>query len=785
MMRRIDLRPALRLVRTAPLLSTVTVILLAGGITFTTAAFSIVNAVWLQPLPYPAADRLVVVSELHPRLGHATFVSPPVYAAWREAERWADMVGAFSERSFALGRPGVRAERVRGAATSPDLLRILGATPLIGRSLDLGDARPGASPAALVSERFWRQRCAADPRSVGSTIKLDGVETVVVGVLPYGFRLFNSGFDVFTPLPGALPPEDRRSLLVVARLPQGVDREQAAAGLATQMKAGTGLPLARENGWTPVLRPLDAVLWGDARPVYLLLLTATALLLALIVANVSNLLLARAEARRQEFALRLTLGAGHAGIARQLLIEGLALAGSAGALAFILCVWLRHLLVARFPETADLRVDERVFGFVLLVSVGVGLAFGLLPAWSVLRRDVAGTLRDQVGANAPRKRSGRVLAVVQLGAAAALLTCCGLLVRAGFGIRSIEPGFETAQLLTAAVSLPAPTYPEADRRAAFYRELVGRVAALPGVVSVGLASTVPLDEGVGTVRLEVEGRRSNGDDAIRASRKTIDEGYLRTIGLSVVAGEDPAGRDPGAVVVNQALVGVLWSGDGQAAIGARIRIDRGPWLRVAGIVSDARQILTMPAAPEIYLPMAGTMPAAMSLVLRTAGNPLSVAPALTAAVQALDADVPVSNVRSMDTIIDGYFPAPFAAAFGGLAVVAILLSAVGLYAVIAFQVARRTREFGIRIALGADSRRLQYHIVSEGLRLAAAGLVPGVIAGAGFGYVLSRRLAEVAPVDPLVTALVSVVLALVAAAASLLPGRRATRIPPSVALRCE
>jgi putative ABC transport system permease protein len=784
-MRLIDARHALRLFRTAPLLSVVTVLLLAGGITVTTAAFGIVNAVWLRPLPYPDANRLVVVSELHPRLGHAAFVSSQVYAAWRESEGWAESVGAFSERGFTLGRPGARAERVRGVATAPDLLRILGATPILGRSLDRGDTLPGAGPVALVSERFWRQRFSADSRALGGTIRLDGVETTVVGVLPYAFRLFNSGFDVFTPLPNVLPPEDRRALLVVARLPQGSSREQAAARLATRMKAAAAPSLAREDGWTPVVRPLGAVMWGDARRAYLLLLTATALLLALIVANVSNLLLARSEARRHEFALRLTLGAGYAGIVRQLLTEGLALASAAGALAFILCSWLRHLLVARFPEMAELRVDVRVFGFVLAVSVLVGLAFGLLPAWSVLRRDVAGALRDQVGTNAPRKRTGRVLAVIQLGAAAALLMSCGLLVRAGFGIRSIEPGFETARLLTATVSLPAPKYPEADGRAAFYRELSRRVAAVPGVVSVGLTSVLPLNEGVSTLRIDVDRRRSDGGDAMRASRKAIDGGYLRTIGLSVVAGEHPGGLDSGAVMVNRALVGVLWNNDARAAVGARLRIDGGPWLRVAGIVADARQILTMPAEPEIYLPMGAAAPAAMSLVIRTAGDPLSVAPRLAAAVQALDPDVAVSNVWPMDDIVDGYFPAPFAAAFGGLAVIALLLSALGLYAVIAFQVARRTREFGIRIALGADARRLQRHIVSEGLRLAAAGLLPGVVAGSGIGYVLSRQLEAVAPVDPLVTAIVGVLLGFVAAAASLVPGRRATRIPPSVALRCE
>lgn len=348
-MRAFDLRHAFRLVRSSPWLSTVSVLLLACGIAFATAAFSVVNAVWLRPLAYPAADRLFAVSELHPRLGHSTFTSPPVYQAWRSAGRWAEGVGGFAEQQFALGVPGSRAERVRGATVAPDLLRLLGATALVGRSLAPADARAGAPAVAVVSERFWRRRHAADPRAVGSRIRLNGIETTVVGVFPYSFRLLNSGFDVFTPLPDLLPA-DRASLLVIARLPDGVAPSQAAERLKAAVAHGDGHALVREDGWTPILRPLDAVMWGDARPAYLLLLTATLLLLALIVANVSNLLLARSESRRHEFALRLTLGAGRSGIASQLIVEGLTLAVASGTAAFILCVWLRHLLVARFPR---------------------------------------------------------------------------------------------------------------------------------------------------------------------------------------------------------------------------------------------------------------------------------------------------------------------------------------------------------------------------------------------------------------------------------------------------
>ncbi len=780
-----DLRYALRLARRAPFLTVAVTVILAGGISVTTAVFGLVNAVWLRPLPYPDPDRLVAVGEVHPRHGEVSAVTAATYAAWKNGGAFAEAAGAVSEGAFTLGIPGVGAERVRGARVEPALLRMLGATPIAGRLLVAEDAQVSRSRAVLVSERFWRQRLSASPEAIGRTIRLDGADEVIVGVLPYTFKLFNSGLDVFTPLPSAIPPDDTRSLQVVARLADGQSRERAEARLRAATVAGTRRDVpGGDEGWTPRVRPLDEVLWGEARPAYLLLLTVAALLLALISANVSNLLLARADARRHEFSLRLVLGAGRSGIVRQLLAEGLLLAVVACALASLLCSWLQHVLTATVPEMTELRFDARVFGFAAFVSLLAGLAFGFVPAWSALRHEAAGDLRGGTTGSSGRRPTGRVLAVAQLAAATALLIACGLLVRAAIGLRSIDAGFPTDRLLTASVALPEARYPAGDRRVAFYREAVRVLAALPGSTCVALCTRLPLDGGVRSTRLEVEGRPQAGDDSLPAASKAVSDSYFETTGLQVVAGDGFRGRGADRVVVNRVLARALWKDDARA-VGARLRIDGGPWRRVTGVVADARQILTEPPAAELYLPLEAAAPAEVFALVRTAGDPIGLARSVSLAIRRLDPDVPVSDLWTMASIVDSYVPAPFVAAFTLLAGIALLLSVLGLYAVIAFQVTRRAREFGIRLALGADPARILRLIVWEGLRVSGAGALVGGAASLALGVILSHRFAGVPVGDPVVSVLVVGLLGFVSTVASVLPGRAAARVAPSVSLRSE
>jgi putative ABC transport system permease protein len=778
-----DLRYASRLGRRTPFLSAVVVVVLAGGIALATCVFGLVNAVWLRPLPYPEPSRLVVVSQSHPRLGFASLIAPAAYDAVKATAGWCESAGAFAERSFTLGRPGTRAERVRGISVDPELLALLGARTVAGRSLSAEDAASGASAVALVSERFWRRVAGGDPGFVGTTFKLDGVQTTAVGVLPYGFRVVNSGFDVFIPRRRAQAEGDGRSLFVIARLASGVTLGAAAARLQALSDASEQAAAPDERGWSPLLRPLDAVMWGEARPAFLLLLTAALLLLALVAANVANLLIARSEARRREFAVRLAIGAGRAGIVRQLLAEALVPAALSAALALLLCLWLQSILVALVPEVTDLRLDARVFAFTACVSLMVGLALGYLPALSVLRHDLVGGLNRDAAGNPGLSRKGGPLAIAQFAVAAALLTCCGLLVRGVFAIRSADPGFDTARLLTASVALPAASYPTPEARQSLCARVAARLTAIPGVVSVALTTALPLDGGVGRLRVEAAGRPSP-DEAMQASSKAVSPKYFTTLGTRLVAGRGLRGEDTQVAVVNGSMARALWKSE-TAAVGARVRIDGGPWRTVVGVVGDVRQVLTAPAAPEVYLPFEGAMPAPVSLVVRTAGEPAAVTSGLAAALQQVDPDLVVFDIWSMDTIVDSYIPRPIVGAFLLLSAIALLLGALGLYAVIAFQVTRRTREFGIRIALGADERRVRRLVLGEGLRLTGFGMLIGAGAGLGLGRLLASRFADVGVLDPPLVAAVALLLAVVSLAACLIPARSAMRVAPAEALRRE
>jgi predicted permease len=402
----------------------------------------------------------------------------------------------------------------------------------------------------------------------------------------------------------------------------------------------------------------------------------------------------------------------------------------------------------------------------------------------VLRHDVLGGLHADAASGAAARSAGRPLAVAQLAAAAALLTGCGFLVRGALGIRATDPGFDTARLLTASVALPPALYPTDAARQALYQQLAARVSRMPGVVSVATTSVLPLDGGIGRLRIEVEGRSSPGDEAMQGSSKIVSASFAPTVGTRMIAGEAFRQGAAGVAMVNRAMARALWKTE-PAAIGSRIRLNGGAWRTVVGVVSDVRQVLTVPPAPEVYVPMDASVPAALSLIVRTANDPMGIAPGLGTAVREANPDIALSGVWSMEMIVDGYFPAPFIAAFLGLSLIALFLSALGLYAMIAFRVASRGRELGIRAALGADPRRLLGLILRDGLRLTLLGLLLGGVVGAALGRLLASRFADVKVADPSLALAVAGVLGVVSVAACLLPARRATKVEPVVALRSE
>ena len=781
-----DLREAWRSTRRSPGLSSVVVAIVALGVAVTTSVFCAVNAIWFRPLPYPEPGRLVAIHLAHAQRGFSSLMTPASYALLRGQLRSFASVGAFVERSYGLSGGGSEATQVRGAMVSASLLEMLGATPLSGRRIGAADERPDSPPVAMISQRLWLRRYGAAASVVGSTATIDGRDVAIVGILPYEFRLFYSGLDLFVPLVDH-GQDASRTHRVVARLRPDVGTLQAEAELRAVSARLTDERTERTDGWRAGLRPLDAVVWADARRAYLLLLASSTVLLVLICANVSNLLLARSIKRQREFAVRLALGAGRRGIVRLLLAEGLLFAAVAGTMAGGLTSAFARLLVAAFPEMSDYRLDWRVLAFAATISLLCGCVFAIVPAASLSEHEMAGGLKAGASPVLGRRgRTGRWLSAVQIAAAAVLLMTAGLLARTGASVRSIDPGFRTSNLLTASVALPQATWPEPARRLAFYRDLGARIERLPGAAAAALVSRLPIDGVAGPLEIEVE--RREGPVSVEVGSKTVSESYFTTLGIGLHAGRFFVAEDgpngPPVALVNRVLARAAWGSEG-AAVGARIRTEGGAWRQVVGVVSDVRQDLLAPPSSEVYLPLAQDPVAAVSLIVRSHGEPMAMAPAVRGAVRDLDPDLPVFGVVSMADIVAGYFPAPIALAFASVAGVSLGLGALGLYGLVSFLVARRMREFGVRVALGADRQRLLWMVVGDGLRLAGAGLLAGVVGAVVIGLAVSRVIVGVRPIDPLVLATVSLMLAAVTIVACLAPALRASRVDPIVALRCE
>ena len=783
-----DLRFGWRLWRRKPMFALAAVLTLVLGVALNTSLFGVVNAVWFRPLGFPQPDRLVFLNEFHARNQVSELVSPSRYSDWLRNARSFEAIGALGERSVTLSGDHAP-ERLRGAIISASLPAILGFQPVLGRNLTEQDEDPAAPPVVLISQRFWEERYGAARDIIGKQLRIDGTTSTIVGVAPYGFRLRYSGYQVLEPLrpTGA---RNVRFLEVVARLGPEVTLSQARSEMESITRRLEEQYPATEAGWRARVERLKDAMWADARPLYLVLLAASGLLLLLICANLSNLMLARATGRRKEVAVRLALGATRGRIVRQMFVEGSALSLVGGALAFLLCVWVRSAVVSAYPEMKELAVDLRVFAFNLGVSLASGLALGLVPALAVSKPDVNSTLK-QAGPESGKShlRLGATLTVVQLALASALLMSAGLLVRSIYLMRSVDPGFETSRLLTASLTLPPARYEDGPRQLAFLETILDRVSTLPGVTSTAGATTLPLLGGTGQLRLQVEGRSSPpGGDSIGGAFTATSAQYFRTLGIKVERGRvfDPRDRigAPMVAVVNQAFVRALWA-DSNRALGSRIRIDACPWRQVVGIVSDARQVLIRPPLPEIYVPLAQQAGPSIWLALRTAGPAVSAAPALREAIRQLDPDLPISYVQSMEMVVEEYFPRPVLLVLGAFSIIALALGGMGLYGVVSFSVASRTREFGVRLALGADRTAVWRLVLGQGARLTAVGLVAGLGAALALGRALARYLFGVKSTDPLVFGAVCIILGAIALAACAAPARRATRVDPAVALRCE
>jgi putative ABC transport system permease protein len=792
-----DVRYAARFLIKRPAVTLIAVLCLAIGIGADTAMFSPMDVFLWRPFPYPQPDRLVVpLSADLNRGGDGLPYSLPDFADLRAGSKLLD-IAAFSYRTVNLSGHDLL-EQVQGVAVSANFLRVLRTPPLWGRDFLPEEERPGAASPVILSYELWEQRFGADRHVVGETLKLDGLAYTIVGIMPpkFGFP-FQFG-RLWTPLMlRGDEPRASHSLDAVARLAPGATLEQARAELA-----GIALQLERQypesnRGIGAMVRPVRQSVYGpEFRFGSGISGVAVAFLLLIAVANVANLLLTQAAGRDREIALRRALGAGRGRVIRQLLTESLILGLAAGALALGFAYGGIKAIVAVmpswFPRLNEMRLDGRVLAFGALVMLVAAALAGLAPAIQLSGRSVRETLQEGGRASSLGRRGGRMrgaFVAAQIALSIALVVAAGLLAKGFVRLRSKPLGFETGHLLTLATSLPATKYPDPLARSRFRDQLVDRIRGLPGVTAVGAGSGLPTMDGAGTT-YAIEGEEAPPGPPLRVGYRTVTPGYFAALGAALERGRDFTSADgsdaPLLAIVNAAFARRHWPGGDP--LGKRVVLNSGS-RQIVGVVRDIRESGPQagPPTPIVYLPAAQLPPRTIALAVRTAGDPVSLVEPVRNAVLALDSDQPVFDVMTMDqrialaTQANGVVARIMIALSG----IALLLAIVGVYGVVSYSVSQRSREIGIRMALGAARGDVLAMVLSQSGRLVLVGAAGGVLLALGLSRALSIFLFGVSPFDPVIFTVAPLVLALAATLASYLPARTATRVDPLTALRAE
>ncbi|HEU4631285.1 MAG TPA: ABC transporter permease [Gemmatimonadaceae bacterium] len=798
-----DARVAMRALRRTPAFTAIAVFCLAVGIGANAAIFSVVNAVLLRPLPYAEPERLVRIYEhMKDQAGWTGSVSQPNFVDWRAQNASYSQLAAYTTSSRIL-EGGSEPERVRTLVASANLPALLGVQPLLGRTFGPGEDEPGAPRVALLGEGMWRRRFGADPAVLGRAIRLDDQPYVVVGVMPdrATFPAGGNPMDVWIPyVPSARERENRGShfLAVVGRLKPGVTIEQAQADLSRIAdRLEQQYPDAQANRGVLTYALRETVV-GDTRPALLILLGAVGLVLLIACANVANLLLARAATRRHEVALRLALGAGRGRLVRQLLVESLLLA-AAGAVAGTALAWLAlraigPLVATALPVGGGVPLDMRVFAFLAAVSVVSGLLFGLVPALQASRADVRGSLVDAggkstAGGGQQRLRGGLVVAEIALSLV--LLVGAGLLMRGFVALRGTPPGLDPTNVLTAHIAIPDGKYDSTEAVQQLLRPILERARAIPGVTSASMINLLPIQSAWtnGSFRVVGQPVPEPGKEPI-AELRFVGTDFFRTLGIPVLRGRDFQLREAQPVVIiNEALAKKHFPD--QDPIGRQLAGLGEQPLTIVGVVGSVRQAgLDQAPLKELYFPLDALQPgwvSEMTVVLRTTVEPAGVTNALRRSVRSVDPGQPVYRVLTMEEVVNESLADRRLHLWllGGFAAVALLLAAAGLYGVISYLVAQRTREIGIRVALGAQPGDVVRLVMRHGALLTLAGVAAGLVGAFFLTRLLSSLLYGVSARDPVVFGGFAAALAAVALLATWVPARRATRVDPVVALRTE
>jgi putative ABC transport system permease protein len=807
-----DVRYAFRQLRRSPGFATVAVLTLALGIGANTAVFSVINGVLLEPLPYEAPEELVTVTSAFPIVAFDRFwISPPEYFELREWNEVFEDVGGYRTGSASI-ETFDRPLRVPSAIASWSFFPTLGVSAALGRTFSEDEDLPGAVPVAVISDGLWRRAFGADPSVLDQSVRINGVATAIVGVLPPRFDIEDAAVDVWRPL--NIDPNDhvnRRGnhfLNLVARLQDGVSHERAQADLdriavRSSEQFSASHPLHPENH--PVTaHPFREDVLGDVRAEMLLLFGAVALVLLIACANVANLLLARSEARSKEVAIRVAMGAGSRRLLRQLLTEGMTLAFLGGSLGLLVGnLALRGLLRVNpdgVPRVDEIGLDSTVVLFTAAIAVVTGLVFGLAPLINTSMGKVGATLKE-AGSRTTRGTAGvrarRALVVTEVALAVVLLTGAGLLLRSMGELRAVNLGFEVDNLLTLEVNLPEADYPTPPDVGAFYTAALERVRALPGVTSATAMSGLPPLRSLNANDTEVEGVQlpPDGPQQNVDYWTAIDADYAETMGIEILEGRGFARSDGLAetplLLVNERLARTFYPG--QSAIGRRIRPPGGgSWYTVIGVVADMKQAgVNSEAGTELFfyspqLAQAGTLVyRTQNLLIRTVNDPLALSASVAGLVAELDPVLPIANMQSMEQNVAASLAQPrfmtlLLSLFAG---VALSLAAIGTYGVMSHSVAQRHREIGIRMAMGAERTKVLGMILRQGGGLALIGLVVGVVGSLLVTRLLSSQLYGVSTTDPRTFVVAPLFLAGVALLACYLPALRATRVDPVSALR--
>ncbi|HEX3253746.1 MAG TPA: ABC transporter permease [Pyrinomonadaceae bacterium] len=802
-----DLRYGARILLKQPAVTLVAVVTLALGIGANTAIFSLVNGILLRPLPFRKPDRVVRLIQSSPKLGLATWgVSQADFAAYREQNRSFESVALYNSTATNLTGTG-EPERLPMTSVSADFFKVFGVSPLLGRTFVEGEDTQGRNLVCVISYAFWQRRFGGDPNIVGRMLNLNNIPTQIVGVMPADFKYPRLEIDLWTPMALDVKRTAPYFFSVAARLKPGVEMGQAQADTTGVLQnfgrqnpnVAEAVGINEGAGPRTIVQPIREVLLGKTQKPLLVLLTAVALVLLIACANVANLLLARATSRTKEIAVRVSLGATPLRVARQLLTESVLLA-FIGATVGVGLASIGVRLLYKLPISGIARIEEvslsgRVLAFTAGLTILTGLLFGMMPALRAYAMGIESGMREGTRGTVSHRRLNSALVAVQFALSLVLLIGAGLLLKSFQRLESVNLGFNAENTLTMVASLPRNKYDSEEKALHFYDSAIENLRNAPGIRSVGLTTNLPFSDGGEVDGFIVEGQEPPGGVNIsqseQAELQSVTPGTFQTLGIPLLQGRDFQSSDhskaPVVAIIDEPLARRYWpAGD---AIGKRIETTGNrEWMTIVGVVGGIKHVsLAEEKQPHIYMALAQYPDQRAALVVRTDGPPNAATSTFRAAIGQVDADMPLYMVRSMTEIIGQTLSTQRLTniLLTAFAILALTLAAVGIYSTMSVYVGSRTKEFGIKLALGAQPGALRKAVMRQGLWLTAAGVLVGIAGALALTRTIKSLLFEVSATDPLVFTAVPLLLVLVSIIACYTPAHRATKVNPLVALRDE